>query len=69
MCSSWLGPLNSRGGGDGHLNGLGDAHLGDLNLHGGGDTCCGGDRDGDLILLGSGDVDLCLDDPAPDMTH
>ena len=69
MCSSWLGPSNLRGGGDGHLGGLGDACLGDLSLHG------GGDRDGDLIL-GSGDthhrggdVDLHLDGPAPGMMH
>ena len=65
MHSSRLGPSNSRGGGDGRLSGLGDAHLGDLSL------CGGGDRDGDLILLGSGDahrrggdVDLRLDGPA-----
>ena len=75
MRSSRLGPLNSRGGGDGRLGGLGDARLGDLSLCGGGDTRGGGDRDGDLILLGSGDarrrggdVDLCLDGPAPGMT-
>ena len=75
MRSSRLGPSNSRGGGDGRLGGLGDACLGDLSLRGGGDTCRGGDRDGDLILLGSGDahhhggdVDLCLDGPAPGMT-
>ena len=76
MHSSRLGPLSLRGGGDGHLGGLGDAHLGDLSLHGGGDTCHGGDRDGDLILLGSsdahchgGDVDLHLDGPVPGMMH
>ena len=76
MRSSQLGPSNSRGGGDGRLGGLGDARLGDLSLRGGGDTCCGGDRDGDLILLGSsdarrhgGDVDLHLDGPAPGMMH
>ena len=64
MCSSQLGPLNSRGGGDGHLGGLGDACLGNLSLCGSGDTCRGGDRDGDLILLGSGDT-RCMDGPVP----
>ena len=59
MCSSRLGPSNSRGGGDGHLGGLGDACLGNLSLRGGGDTHRGGDRDGDLILLGSGDARRC----------